>query len=418
MKRRSWILGLLIVLLTLGFSITGVFAEEAAQTSTQPEGAVEGQALEGGLTFAPETGVTYITTGEQHIYQISSPGEYTVSMNGVASTTDGIEITTTDPVTLNLQNVQIDAGSIANSIGLDNENNSDVILKLSGDNMIRGALGGISSVKGKVTINGDTNSILHIAAGGDQTHGFISSGYVQNGGKVYIDAMWAMTMGSPSTDAKFEVNAGTLTLTSYSWHGDPALMVYGKITPAKMTAMGSTDEGKSYTIPLTSWDKPDGEKYFTFLDADKTGYKYIQITPGAVTQYTLTGAVNDNAMGSIDPATQTVNANEDVIFTATPNDGYVLDHWTVDGAEVARGEDNTLTVTADGNKTVMAYFKASPSPTSTTSTTVTTVTTSSSSTNAKTGITGDNQMMAAALLLAGAVIIAAAGWGAAKRKTK
>ena len=51
--------------------------------------------------------------------------------------------------------------------------------------------------------------------------------------------------------------------------------------------------------------------------------------------YTVTASAGAN--GSIDPTSAVVNYGGSQLFTATPDTGYEVDKWTVDGADVQTG---------------------------------------------------------------------------------
>ena len=96
------------------------------------------------------------------------------------------------------------------------------------------------------------------------------------------------------------------------------------------------------------------------INADTTIYaKWTQNAVTPVT-YTLTASV-DGGHGSVTPTNATKNKNETVTLTFTPDTGYEIEEVKVnDVATTVSG--NTLTLTMDGDKTVVVKYKATPTP--------------------------------------------------------
>lgn len=63
--------------------------------------------------------------------------------------------------------------------------------------------------------------------------------------------------------------------------------------------------------------------------------------------YSVIASSSDKSMGSVSVSATTVNANEVVTLTATPNDGYVFVNWTIGGAEVSTNNPYEVTVTSN-----------------------------------------------------------------------
>jgi len=72
------------------------------------------------------------------------------------------------------------------------------------------------------------------------------------------------------------------------------------------------------------------------------------------TTYTLTMAVNNADWGSVDPpeGTRRYTPGTEVTLAATPEVGYVFDHWEGD----LSGSDNPTTITMDSDKRIVAVF--------------------------------------------------------------
>ena len=133
-------------------------------------------------------------------------------------------------------------------------------------------------------------------------------------------------------------------------------------------------EGKQATEPtaLTDDDFDFGGWYtdaectnkFDFtqaVNASITLYaKWTAKTPPAPTQYTLTASV-DGGHGTVDPTNVTKNDGETVTLTFAPDPGYELDEVKVNDV-VTPVSGNSLTLTMDGDKTVLVKYKATPTP--------------------------------------------------------
>ena len=84
------------------------------------------------------------------------------------------------------------------------------------------------------------------------------------------------------------------------------------------------------------------------------------IPPPVPTQYTLTASV-DGGHGTVDPTSKTVNKDESVTITFTPDTGYEIDEVKVNDTPTTVS-GNSLTLTMDRNKTVVVRYKATTSP--------------------------------------------------------
>jgi hypothetical protein len=77
----------------------------------------------------------------------------------------------------------------------------------------------------------------------------------------------------------------------------------------------------------------------------------------AVNQYTITGTAVAN--GSIDPTSAVVNYGANQDFNATPDTGYEVDKWSVDGGEVQTGGNIYTLTNVTVTHTVSVTFKQS-----------------------------------------------------------
>ncbi len=94
----------------------------------------------------------------------------------------------------------------------------------------------------------------------------------------------------------------------------------------------------------------------TYTLSNITANKTVQVTFKAVT-YTVTPSAGAN--GSISPNTvQTVASGGSAGFTSTPNSGYVVNQWLVDGSVVQTGGTTYTVSNVTANKTLQVTFKA------------------------------------------------------------
>lgn len=69
-------------------------------------------------------------------------------------------------------------------------------------------------------------------------------------------------------------------------------------------------------------------------------------------RYTLTVHIAPPGGGSVSPGSGTYKGGE-ITLTATPHANYTFDHWSGD----AKGSSPSVSITMNGNKTVVAHFK-------------------------------------------------------------
>ena len=153
---------------------------------------------------------------------------------------------------------------------------------------------------------------------------------------------------------------GTVTL-------DPAKEKYN--AGEQVTATATVKDESKYEF--VNWTV-DGEKV-----SDKAEYKFTingnmelkanfkeKEKPPVEETYTVTTKVNDDKMGTVtlDPAKDKYNAGEKVTATATVKDEskYEFVNWTVNGKEVSKDAEYTITV--DKDMELKASFKAKEEP--------------------------------------------------------
>jgi len=86
-----------------------------------------------------------------------------------------------------------------------------------------------------------------------------------------------------------------------------------------------------------------------------TAHYTPQVTTYRLKIETTTGGTTDPA-----PGTYTYAAGAQVQATAIPSNGYIFDHWELNGTNV--GTATTYTVTMNANYVLKAFFKAAPTP--------------------------------------------------------
>ncbi|NEV93434.1 DUF3494 domain-containing protein [Psychroflexus sp. YR1-1] len=144
------------------------------------------------------------------------------------------------------------------------------------------------------------------------------------------------------------VNTYTLTVNAQNGTVDknPNEPAYDEGTDVILTPTPATGyEFSSWSGDATGTNNP----LTVTMDADKTITANFTLIP--VNTYTLTvNALN----GTVDksPNQATYNEGEDVILTATPDNGYEFSSWSGD----ATGTNNPLTVTMNADKAVTANF--------------------------------------------------------------
>jgi hypothetical protein len=86
------------------------------------------------------------------------------------------------------------------------------------------------------------------------------------------------------------------------------------------------------------------------------GYDFLLVKVAAEVQYTLTITTATGGTTNPSPGTYTYWAGTTVNVTATPNSGYIFDHWELDGAPA--GSQNPISVTMNSDHTLHAVFQA------------------------------------------------------------
>ena len=160
---------------------------------------------------------------------------------------------------------------------------------------------------------------------------------------------------TPSTDHDVNINpTGAGTITASPTKAKKGETVTLTITPASGYEVDKIDvrDTDANEVAVT------GNQ---FIMPDKLVYVTVTFKPaGTPTQYTLTATV-DGGHGSVTPTNATKNKNETVTLTFAPETGYEIEEVKVnDVATPVSG--NTLTLTMDGDKTVVVKYKSTPTP--------------------------------------------------------
>ena len=131
-------------------------------------------------------------------------------------------------------------------------------------------------------------------------------------------------------------------------------------------------QGSNYKLPACTFTPPTGKEFKAWevggvekpvgdsitVNADtkvKAIWKEKAVTP---VTYNLTASI-DGGHGSVSPTTKTVDKDETVTLTFTPDAGYEIEEVKVNNV-VTPVSGNTLTLTMDGNKTVVVKYKKTP----------------------------------------------------------
>jgi uncharacterized repeat protein (TIGR02543 family) len=182
-------------------------------------------------------------------------------------------------------------------------------------------------------VNGDT---IHFNVGNEQVATASFSSGATTGLNLSVVGRYALTISiSPS-------GAGTVSKNpdknAYSFGEQVTLTA----TPGSgFTFSNWSGDGSGTTNPIN-----------VTMNTNKT--LTANFTQGPPTRYTLT--VNITGSGSVtkNPDKPTYNQGEQVILMATPSSGFSFSSWSGD----ASGTTNPVTLTMNGNKTVMANFTA------------------------------------------------------------
>jgi len=91
------------------------------------------------------------------------------------------------------------------------------------------------------------------------------------------------------------------------------------------------------------------------MDSDKSLTAHFKAAP-TIEKFTLTTNVSPPGAGSVSPSGGEYDSGVTVTLTATQASGYTFDYWSGSAA----GTNPTTTITMDSDKSVTAYFEATP----------------------------------------------------------
>jgi hypothetical protein len=109
-----------------------------------------------------------------------------------------------------------------------------------------------------------------------------------------------------------------------------------------------------YTVTITGYNVPQGPQPFALVVSGN-------LTHALASGYIVTPSAGSN--GSISPNTaQRITSGSSVSFTATPNSGYTVNDWTVDGTVAQTGGTQFILSSVTTNHTVQVTFTTQSAP--------------------------------------------------------
>jgi hypothetical protein len=317
------------------------------------------------VSFAPNTytittnayGNGTVSEGAQFIYTPDAPFNYDFT----ATADEGYYI-----ASITINNEAVDLTGVEDTYTTTIENVADnytidVIFQMYTYTMTGGAgFGGNITPSGSQTVNYGTDLLYEIVA----NEGY----YIEN---IYVDGelveeytqaddVTAENVSFTAIDADHEVYA---TFAEYMYTITGIVGEHGTVNGAT-TINEELSYGSNYTLTIT----PDENYQVADVEIDGismgaiTSYEFINVTADhnvvvsfEATMYTLTASTNI-ASCTITPATTTVQAGSDVIYTVTPATGYHLVSVTANGVEIIV-PGNTFTIEdVQGDIEIYAIF--------------------------------------------------------------
>jgi spore coat protein CotH len=229
--------------------------------------------------------------------------------------------------------------------------------------IVKRTLTSSSSAGGDVTTPGegdfqyDNGFVANLVATGDAHYHFVNwTGTAVTAGKVASPTSASTTVlmdGDYTVAANFAIDTFTITASAGA---------NGTINPS---GTFSKDYGSSQlftAIPSTGYEVDKWTVDGGDVQTGGTAYTLSNITAAhavavsfKILTYTVTGSAGAN--GSIDPTGAVVNYNGSQLFTATPDAGYEVDKWTVDGGDVQTGGTAYTLSNITAAHTVAVSFK-------------------------------------------------------------
>ena len=198
------------------------------------------------------------------------------------------------------------------------------------------------------TRTGYTFGGYYTSTNGGGTQYYTASGasarsYPSSGGPTTLYAKWTRN----TYYVKYNANGGSGTMSN-STH------TYG--TASNLTTNTFTRTGYSFSGWATSSTGAvaysNGASVSTLTTT--SGGTYNLYAVWTINTYTITASANNSAYGSVSGG-GTYDYNTSVTLTATPNSGYTLGYWLINGVETTP-TGNTYTFTATQDLTAVAYF--------------------------------------------------------------
>jgi len=224
----------------------------------------------------------------------------------------------------------------------------------------------------EVTIGNFTVNLSSLPIAGGTTTGSgqfsanstVTVSALPNPGYVFVNWTEGETIASTSSSYQFELTENIDLVANYSLVLENQFAVILSANPA---AGGSTNGSGSFDadVNVTVTASPNNGYSFVNWTVDEeivstdSNYTFVLtansnlVANFEVETYTLNVMAQDGSV-SIDPDQQNYNFGDEVVLTATPDDGFEFTSWSGD----ATGTNNPLTVTMNDDKNITANFTA------------------------------------------------------------
>ena len=224
----------------------------------------------------------------------------------------------------------------------------------------------------EVTIGNFTVNLSSLPIAGGTTTGSgqfsanstVTVSALPNPGYVFVNWTEGETIASTSSSYQFELTENIDLIANYSLVLENQFAVILSANPA---AGGSTNGSGSFDadVNVTVTASPNNGYSFVNWTVDEeivstdSNYTFVLtansnlVANFEVETYTLNVMAQDGSV-SIDPDQQNYNFGDEVVLTATPDDGFEFTSWSGD----ATGTNNPLTVTMNDDKNITANFTA------------------------------------------------------------
>ncbi len=233
---------------------------------------------------------------------------------------------------------------------------------------------------GSLSPNGGANAGANVDAGGNFDLPVFGGSWnlgLSNIGGLGItpqDFPISVTDGTDQNGLVFRAIHTTATIAG-SVKGPGNVAIAGVTVTCTATSAGNTyanstttNAGGNYSIPVFSstWSVGVdasglmGQSYNPVASQNVfvgSGTVLVNFTATSAQTYTVTPSTNGN--GSVTPnSAQVVGSGGSIAFTASPNSGYVVNQWTVDGSAVQTGGTSFTLGNVTGNHAVQVTFQS------------------------------------------------------------